>query len=81
LLQLRHASSFISNNIIADLGRVKGTGQQYRAGHTLLQNWKKAKKLLSSIEHAAEDVALFEEVVKPSKRSTRPVKRSGIPNR
>jgi hypothetical protein len=36
---------------------------------------------LSAIDHAAEDAALFEEVVNTSKRSTRPVKRLGTPSR
>jgi len=29
-----------------------------------LRNWKRAKRLLSAIDHAGEDAALFEEVVK-----------------
>lgn len=60
----RHAVELYIKYVIADLGRVKGTGQQYQAGHTLLRNWKKAKKLLSAIDHTAADAALFEEVVK-----------------
>ncbi|GGI27848.1 hypothetical protein [Bradyrhizobium guangdongense] len=60
----RHAIELYIKYIIADLGRVNGTGQQYQPGHTLLRNWKKAKKLLSAIDHSADDVAIFEEAIK-----------------
>ncbi|TCU74906.1 hypothetical protein EDE08_103121 [Bradyrhizobium sp. R2.2-H] len=59
----RHAVELYIKYIIADLGRVKGTGQQYRTGHTLLRNWRKAEKLLGAIDYTAEDAALFEQVV------------------
>lgn len=60
----RHAIELYIKFIIADLGRVQGTGKQYRPGHTLWGNWKKAKKLLKAIDHAADDVEFFEKVVK-----------------
>ena len=60
----RHAVELYIKYIIADLGRVKGTGQRYKPGHTLLRNWKKAEKLLAAIDYAAEDAAIFEQVVR-----------------
>lgn len=59
----RHAVELYVKYIIADLSRVQGTGRRSQAGHSLLRNWKKAKKLLKAIDHAAEDAALFEEVI------------------
>jgi hypothetical protein len=60
---LRHAIEVYVKYIIADLSRVQGTDQQYRSGHSLLRNWKKARKLLNAIDHAAEDVTLFGGVI------------------
>ncbi|MCK1394307.1 hypothetical protein [Bradyrhizobium sp. 1] len=60
----RHAIELYVKYIIADLSRVEGTGRQYQPGHSLLRNWKKAKKLLKAIDHTTEDVALFEDVVR-----------------
>jgi hypothetical protein len=60
----RHAVELYVKYIIADLSRVQGTGRQYQPGHSLLRNWKKAKRLLKAIDHATEEAALFEEVVR-----------------
>jgi hypothetical protein len=60
----RHAVELYVKYIIADLSRVQGTGRQYQPGHSLLRNWKKAKKLLRAIDYTANDAALFEEVVR-----------------
>lgn len=60
----RHAVELYVKYIIADLSRLQGIGLRYQAGHSLLQNWKKAKKLLKAIDHAADDAALFEKVVR-----------------
>jgi hypothetical protein len=60
----RHAVELYVKYVIADLSRVQGTGQQYQPRHSLLRNWKKAKKLLKAIDHTADDAALFEEVVR-----------------
>ena len=60
----RHAIELYVKHIIADLSRVQGTGQRYQPRHSLLRNWKKAKKLLKTIDHTADDAALFEEVVR-----------------
>jgi hypothetical protein len=60
----RHAIELYIKYIIADLSRVTGTGKRYQANHTLLKNWKRAKTLLKAIDYTADEVALFEEVVK-----------------
>ncbi|MCP1967360.1 hypothetical protein [Bradyrhizobium elkanii] len=59
----RHAVELYLKYVITDLAKVKRTAHRFKAGHSLLQNWKAAKSLLKHIQATEEDVAYFETVV------------------
>jgi len=60
----RHGVELFIKYLIDDLGRLVGTWDQYKSGHSLLKNWKRAKKLLIAIETTSEDIEFFDKVVK-----------------
>jgi hypothetical protein len=59
----RHGVELFIKYLIDDLGRLAGTWDEYKPGHPLLKNWKRAKKLLTAIETAPEDIEFFDKVV------------------
>jgi hypothetical protein len=60
----RHGVELFIKYLIDDLGRLAGTWDEYKLGHPLLKNWKRAKKLLIAIETEPEDIDFFDKVVK-----------------
>ncbi len=59
----RHGVELFIKYLIDDLGRLAETWE-YKPGHPLLKNWKRAKKLLAAIETAPEDIEFIDKVVK-----------------
>ena len=60
----RHGVELFIKYLIDDLGRLAGTWDQYKQGHTLSKNWKRAKRLLPAIETTAADIQFIDNVVK-----------------
>lgn len=60
----RHGVELFIKYLIDDLGKLAGTWDEYKPGHSLLKNWKRAKKLLAEIETAPEDISFLDKVVK-----------------
>lgn len=60
----RHGVELFIKYLIDDLGRLAGTWDEYKPGHPLLKNWKRAKRLLAAIEIVPEDIEFFDKVVK-----------------
>jgi hypothetical protein len=60
----RHGTELFIKYLIDDLGRLAGTWDEYKPGHSLLKNWKRAQKLLIAIETASVDIEFFDKVVK-----------------
>jgi hypothetical protein len=70
----RHGVELFVKYLIDDLGRLAGTWDEFKPGHTLLRNWKRAKRLLNEIETTPEDIGFFEKVVRDLDR----VDRNGV---
>jgi hypothetical protein len=67
----RHGIELFVKYLIDDLGRLTGTWDEFKPGHTLLRNWKRAKRLLNEIETSLEDIEFFEKVVRDLDRVDR----------
>jgi len=64
----RHGVELYIKYLIDDLGRLTGTWDEFKQGHSLLRNWKLAKRLLTEIEIADEDLKFFDNVVRDFER-------------
>jgi hypothetical protein len=60
----RHGVELFVKYLIDDLGRLAGTRDEYKQSHKLSRNWKRAKRLLPTIETSAEEIQFIDNVVK-----------------
>ena len=64
----RHGVELYIKYLIDDLGRLSGTWDAFKQGHSLLRNWKLAKRLLGEIKTSDEDLNFFDNVVRDFER-------------